>query len=70
MESLPQYQQDVQAIGNIKAFEKWQIPARIAGYELLRRAIEAKKNIFFDHGGTPMCHRELLANVKRLGYRH
>ena len=69
MESLPQYQQDVQAIGNIKAFEKWQIPARIAGYELLRRAIEAKKNIFFDHGGTPMCHRELLANVKRLGYQ-
>lgn len=68
MEFLPQYQYDVQNIGSIKAFEKWQIPARIAGYELLKRAVEAKKNIFFDHGGTPLCHRELLQNIKKRGY--
>lgn len=69
MEFLPEYQKDIESIGSIKAFEKWQIPARIAGYELLRRAIEAKKNIFFDHGGTPICHRELLSNIKKMGYK-
>ena len=69
MELLPQYQYDVEKLGSVKAFEKWQIPARVAGYELLRRAIEAKKNIFFDHGGTPLCHRELLSNVKKMGYK-
>ena len=69
MEMLPQYQYDVQKLGSVKAFEKWQIPARIAGYELLRRAIESKKNIFFDHGGTPLCHRDLLKNIKQMGYQ-
>lgn len=44
----------------MEAFKKWELPARIAGYELLRRAIKQKKNIYFDHGGTPICHRELL----------
>jgi len=68
MEAMDGYQKDIQTIGNVEAFNKWQIPARVAGYELLKRAIEAKKNIFFDHGGTPMCHRELLANVKLYGY--
>lgn len=69
MELLPQYQYDVQVLGSVKAFSKWEIPARIAGYELLRRAIENKKNIFFDHGGTPSCHRELLKNIKQFGYQ-
>ena len=27
-----------------------------------------KKNIYFDHGGTPVCHRELLNNIKEMGY--
>ena len=69
MELLPQYQYDLQVLGSKKAFEKWQIPARIAGYELLNRAIQTKKNIFFDHGGTPTCHQELLKNVKQMGYQ-
>lgn len=69
MELLPEYQQDLQKFGSVQAFEKWQIPARVAGYELLRRALEAKKNIFFDHGGTPLCHRELLSNIKKMGYK-
>lgn len=69
MEQVPQYQKDREELGKLEAFNKWEIPARIAGYELLRRAIENKKNIFMDHGGTPMCHRELLQNIKKMGYK-
>lgn len=68
MEKVPQYHQDREELGKIDAFKKWELPARIAGYELLRQAIEQKKNIYFDHGGTPICHRELLTNIKNMGY--
>lgn len=68
MMAHPEYQNDVLSLGSVEAFKKWELPARIAGYELLRRAVETKKNIFFDHGGTPKCHQELLINVKALGY--
>ncbi len=68
MEAIPEYKKDVDTIGSVEAFKRWELPARIAGYELLKRAVETKKNIFFDHGGTPMCHRELLANIKQFGY--
>lgn len=69
MMAHPKYREDVEILGPVKAFEKWEIPARIAGYELLARSVKAKKNIFFDHGGTPKCHQELLENVKKLGYK-
>ena len=68
MELLPEYQRDLKLLGSEKAFERWQMPARVAGYELLRRAVESGKNIFFDNGGSADCHRELLANVKKKGY--
>lgn len=68
MESVPQYQEDRKTLGKMEAFKKWELPARIAGYELLRRAINERKNIFFDHGGTPICHRELLGNIRKMGY--
>ena len=68
MEKVPQYHEDREKLGKMEAFKKWELPARIAGYELLRRAIEQKKNIYFDHGGTPVCHRELLSNLKKMGY--
>ncbi len=68
MEKVPEYHQDREKLGKMEAFKKWELPARISGYELLRRAIEQKKNIYFDHGGQPICHRELLGNVKKMGY--
>ena len=68
MEKIPQYHNDIKELGSVQAFKNWELPARIAGYELLRRAIEEKKNIFFDHGGTPVCHRELLSNIQKMGY--
>ena len=68
MEAIPQYQVDCKKLGNIKAFEKWQIPARIIGYELLRRAIEQKKNIFLDHGGSNKGHINLIKEIKKHNY--
>ena len=68
MEKVPEYHKDREELGKMEAFKKWELPARIAGYELLRQAIEQKKNIYFDHGGTPICHRELLGNLKKMGY--
>ena len=70
MESLPAYHEDVLKLGSVEAFKKWEIPARIAGYELLVRAINKKLNILFDHGGSPACHLELMENVKKCcGYK-
>ena len=69
MESIPQYHEDVLKLGSVEAFKKWEIPARIAGYELLIRAINKKINILFDHGGFPACHVELMKNIKRYGYK-
>ncbi len=70
MEALPQYHEDVQKLGSIEAFKQWEIPARVAGYELLIRAINKRVNILFDHGGSPACHVELLKNVKKYcGYK-
>jgi probable phosphoglycerate mutase len=39
-------------ISPLKAFERWELPARIAGYELLKRAVEKKVNILFDHSSA------------------
>ena len=68
MEQLPEYRQDINEIGLVKSFKKWQIPARIAGYELLLRAVANKVNIFFDHGGSPFLHVKLLEEIKKNKY--
>lgn len=69
MEALPAYQSDLQKLGSVAAFSRWELPARVIGYELLSRAIAAKKNIFLDHGGSPLAHQELLQNIKALNYQ-
>lgn len=42
MESLPAYRQDIYRLGAVRAFNRWEMPARIIGYEALRRAVEKK----------------------------
>lgn len=69
MEKLPEYKDDIKTLGLVESFNKWQIPARIAGYEVLLQAIKKKLNIFFDHGGSPFLHVKMLEEVKKLGYR-
>ncbi len=68
MEQLPAYQQELQNAGSVAAFQKWEIPARIIGYELLRRAVSLRKDIFFDHGGVTPAHVNLMKNLKNYGY--
>ncbi len=69
MEKLPQYQNDLQKFGPVLAFQKWEIPARVIGYELLRRAIDEHKNIFFDHSAANTAHVNLIKNVPNYGYK-
>lgn len=68
MEQLPAYQQELQNAGSVAAFQKWEIPARIIGYELLRRAVSLRKDIFLDHGGATPAHVNLMKNLKNYGY--
>ena len=68
MEQLPEYQKDIERCGNKAAFQKWEIPARVAGYELLRRAVSRKYNICLEHSGVNPAHLELLQNLKKYGF--
>lgn len=69
MENLPAYQKDLAQLGNLEAFNKWEIPARVIGYEVLRRCIVHKLNIFMEHSGANPAHLELVENIKKLNYR-
>ncbi len=68
MEDIDEYQEDLKQYGTVYAFNKWEIPARVIGYELLCRAVSEKKNIFFDNGGSASAHIELMQNIKKYGY--
>ena len=68
MEKIPAYQEDTLKLGSINSFSKWELPARIIGYELLRLAIEAKYNIFFDHSALNNAHLGLLRNLRQQGW--
>ena len=68
MEDIKAYQRDLKNLGPEKAFNNWEITARIIGYELLRLAVEQHKNIFFDNGGSTQAHLNLIKNIKNFGY--
>lgn len=64
MENIPAYQTDIYRLGRAGSFKKWEIPARIVGYELLRRAVEARADIYFEHSGVNRPHVQLIENLK------
>ncbi len=68
MESLPQYRTDIYTLGKAESFTKWEIPARVIGYELLRRAVEKKCNICLEHSGVNIPHVQLMNNIRKYGY--
>lgn len=68
MVSLKGYQQELKQNGCVAAFQKYEMPARIIGYELLRRALNKKVNIMFEHSGTNNAHLELFHNIRQKGY--
>ena len=69
MENLHGYQKDLQTLGSIEAFKRWELPARVIGYEVLRRAIEKKINIRLEHSGVNEAHIELFKSLKKLGFK-
>ncbi len=69
MESLSGYQTELKQNGSVSAFQKYEMPARIIGYELLRRAVNRRVNIMFEHSGTNKAHLELFKNIKKKGYK-
>lgn len=69
MLSIPQYGADVQKHGLVQAFAAWEMPARVIGYEILKRAIEKKGNIVLEHSGTNPAHVELFKALPRMGYQ-
>lgn len=69
MTALKGYQQELKQNGSVAAFQKYEMPARIIGYELLRRALNKKINIMFEHSGTNKAHLELFHNIRQKGYK-
>jgi probable phosphoglycerate mutase len=69
MSSLSGYQQVLKTSGREAAFQTYEMPARIIGYEILRQAIAKKYNIMLEHSGTNQAHVELLKNLQHLGYQ-
>jgi len=69
MTSLSGYQQALKEKGSAYAYSQYEMPARIIGYELLRRAISKKYNILFEHSGTNSAHLELFKNLPKRGYQ-
>lgn len=51
-----------------QAFNDWEIVARIVGYELLKRAVEQKKNILFEHSSSIQEHVVLFEWLLKNGY--
>ncbi len=69
MLSIPQYAEDVRKHGLVQAFAAWEMPARVIGYEILKRAVLKKADIVLEHSGTNPAHVELFKALPRMGYR-
>jgi len=69
MQMLEGYQKMLLSKGAEAAFERYEMTARIIGYELLRRAINKKLNIMLEHSGTNQAHLELFKNLPKRGYQ-
>ena len=69
MESMPEYQQDVRQKGPAVAFALWEKPARVIGYELLKRLLDQGANVLLEHSGVNSSHLQLHKNIKKYGYQ-
>lgn len=69
MSKLSGYQLELTLGGAEQAYRKYEMPARIIGYELLRRALNLHLNIMLEHSGTNNAHLELFQNIKKYGYK-
>ena len=51
----------------MEAFNRWEMPARIIGYEVLRRAVEKKQTFIWKHSGVNMPHTILMQKSQKEG---
>ncbi len=49
-------------------FKKYEMPARIIGYELLQQSVNNKTNIVFENSGSFMGNLYLMEDLKKYGY--
>ncbi len=69
MEEMFFYQEDVNKDSK-KAFSRWELPARILGYEILVNLINLKCPILFEHSSANLMHLELFKYLKeQCGYK-
>lgn len=52
-----------------KAFDEWELPARVAGYELLKQVVKLKKNILLEHSSSLKEHLQLFEWLLKDGYK-
>ena len=69
MVALSGYQKVLAEEGAVAAYQNYEMPARIIGYEVLRRAIRKHYNILFEHSGTNNAHIEMFKNLPKKGYK-
>ena len=69
MNSLEGYQADLKLLGSVKAFEKWELPARELAESMLLDAVKAKKHIIYDRTcALPSSYSFLSDIVQKHGY--
>ncbi len=68
MARITGYQNDCKRLGLIQAFSKWEMPARVIGYELIRRLIAQKVSFVLEHSGINPAHLKLVEVLKSQGF--
>ena len=68
MAKIPQYQKDCERLGLIQSFSKWEMPARVIGYEVIHRLIEKKASFVLEHSGMNPAHIKLIEVLKKQAY--
>lgn len=67
MEELPTYLSEHTA-DRRKSFERWELPARFVGYQLLKQAVRHRLPILFEHSNATPYHINLYEKIKQAGY--
>ncbi len=67
MEALPVYRAEA-ALDPEKAFRRWELPARFAGYALLKECIEHRFSVIFEHSNANSAHIGLYRKIMEAGY--
>lgn len=67
MSELSEYKELIKGNRSVEAFTAYEMKARIIGYELLSRMIDAKHSIVLEHSLNPV-HLPLYEELHKLGY--